>query len=169
MIPPAIPPIEWDEAKRQRTLAERGVDFAAFAVFWDGRPFEDRQDLRHTAEAQFVTYGPKIPLVRQIGEPRRIGDVMDKLTYDPATFDWTKFDATTDEDIARQIAEDPDTAPDLVEAEEKGWLVPVESPPPPVVGIRPDVLAWFQAQGPGYTARINAVLEAHMRDAAGRG
>ncbi|HEY0832969.1 MAG TPA: hypothetical protein VGE72_03580 [Azospirillum sp.] len=28
-------------------------------------------------------------------------------------FDWSKVDATTDEDIARQIAEDPDTAPDL--------------------------------------------------------
>jgi putative transcriptional regulator len=27
--------------------------------------------------------------------------------------DWTRIDATTDEDIARQIAEDPDTAPDM--------------------------------------------------------
>ena len=30
--------------------------------------------------------------------------------------DWAKVDATTDEDIARQIAEDPDTAPELDEA-----------------------------------------------------
>jgi hypothetical protein len=27
--------------------------------------------------------------------------------------DWTRVDATTDEEIARQIAEDPDTAPEL--------------------------------------------------------
>lgn len=40
---------------------------------------------------------------------------MDQIPYDPATFDWTKFDATTDEDIARQIAEDPDTAPELTD------------------------------------------------------
>ena len=34
-------------------------------------------------------------------------------------FDWSKFDATTDEDIARQIAEDPDTAPEI---DEDAWL-----------------------------------------------
>ena len=28
-------------------------------------------------------------------------------------FDWSKVDATSAEDIARQIEEDPDTAPDL--------------------------------------------------------
>ncbi len=28
-------------------------------------------------------------------------------------FDWSKVDATSEEDIARQIASDPDTAPDL--------------------------------------------------------
>ena len=32
---------------------------------------------------------------------------------DLASFDWSKVDATTDEDIARQIDDDPDTAPDL--------------------------------------------------------
>jgi putative transcriptional regulator len=31
--------------------------------------------------------------------------------------DWAKVDATTDEDIARQVAEDPDTAPILSDAE----------------------------------------------------
>jgi putative transcriptional regulator len=30
-----------------------------------------------------------------------------------ASHDWSKFDATTDEDIAHQIAADPDTAPDM--------------------------------------------------------
>jgi hypothetical protein len=29
-----------------------------------------------------------------------------------AATDWAKVDATTDADIARQIAEDPDTAPE---------------------------------------------------------
>ena len=31
------------------------------------------------------------------------------------TMDWAAVDALTDDDIARQIAEDPDTAPDLSE------------------------------------------------------
>lgn len=34
--------------------------------------------------------------------------------------DWERIDATTDEDIARQIAEDPDVAPDMSEALERG-------------------------------------------------
>jgi len=34
--------------------------------------------------------------------------------------DWRRIDALTDEDIARQIAEDPDVAPDMSEALERG-------------------------------------------------
>jgi putative transcriptional regulator len=34
--------------------------------------------------------------------------------------DWEHIDAVTDEDIARQIAEDPDVAPDMSEALERG-------------------------------------------------
>lgn len=32
---------------------------------------------------------------------------------DLSGFDWSKVDATTPDDIARQITDDPDTAPDL--------------------------------------------------------
>ena len=51
-----IPPLEWDEAKRQRTLTERGVDFAAFGVFWDGRPFVEEPDPRHAAEPRSLRF-----------------------------------------------------------------------------------------------------------------
>jgi putative transcriptional regulator len=37
--------------------------------------------------------------------------------------DWRRIDAMTDEDIARQIAEDPDVAPDMSEALERGEFV----------------------------------------------
>ena len=37
--------------------------------------------------------------------------------------DWARIDAMTDEDIARQIAEDPDVAPDMSEALERGAFV----------------------------------------------
>ena len=37
--------------------------------------------------------------------------------------DWARIDAMTDEDIARQIAEDPDVAPDMSEALERGEFV----------------------------------------------
>jgi putative transcriptional regulator len=37
--------------------------------------------------------------------------------------DWKRIDAITDEDIARQIAEDPDVAPDMSEVLERGEFV----------------------------------------------
>ena len=45
--------------------------------------------------------------------------------------DWRRIDAMTDEDIARQIAEDPDVAPDMSETLERGefevvWGIDVE-------------------------------------------
>ena len=45
--------------------------------------------------------------------------------------DWRRIDAMTEEDIARQIAEDPDVAPDMSEALERGefevvWGIDVE-------------------------------------------
>lgn len=45
--------------------------------------------------------------------------------------DWRRIDAMTDEEIARQIAEDPDVAPDMSEALERGefemvWGIDVE-------------------------------------------
>jgi putative transcriptional regulator len=45
--------------------------------------------------------------------------------------DWQRIDAMTDEDIARQIAEDPDVAPDMSEALARGefevvWGIDVE-------------------------------------------
>jgi putative transcriptional regulator len=45
--------------------------------------------------------------------------------------DWDRIDAITDEDIARQIASDPDVAPDMSEALERGefqmvWAIGLE-------------------------------------------
>ncbi len=41
----------------------------------------------------------------------------------PSKTDWARIDAMTDEDIARQIAEDPDVAPDMSEALARGEFV----------------------------------------------
>jgi putative transcriptional regulator len=38
-------------------------------------------------------------------------------SFDLGHFDWSKFDVATDEDIDRMIAEDPDTAPDVSNAD----------------------------------------------------
>lgn len=57
-----------------------------------------------------------MPLVRMtFAEARK------RAEKEPA--DWDRIDAMTDEDIARQIAEDPDVAPDMSEALARGEFV----------------------------------------------
>lgn len=59
-----------------------------------------------------------MPLVRMsFAEARR------RAEKEPV--DWARIDAMTDDDIARQIAEDPDVAPDMSEALERGEFVRV--------------------------------------------
>ena len=64
--------------------------------------------------------------------------------------DLARLDAMTDEDIARQIAEDPDVAPEFTEemARRAFWTRPGKKRP---ISFRvdPDVLAFFKAEGPG--------------------
>ena len=48
----------WDEAKRRRTLAERGLDFAdAEQVLAGRRQYTRRDDRREYGEPRFVTVG----------------------------------------------------------------------------------------------------------------
>ena len=52
------PMLEWDEAKRRRTLDERGIDFADMAALFDGRPVLERRDDRSDhPELRYVRIG----------------------------------------------------------------------------------------------------------------
>lgn len=86
-----------------------------------------------------------------------------------------KLDATTDEDIARQIAEDPDTAPELAdewfdkaEIRDGDKLIrpgrPPLDAPKKLVSLRldQDVIDAFRSGGPGWQSRINAALRKHL-------
>lgn len=89
--------------------------------------------------------------------------------------DLAKLDATTDEEIARQIAEDPDTAPELTDewfdkAERRVGDKVIRRGRPPLdnrkqlVSLRldQDVIDRFRAEGPGWQSRINAALRKHL-------
>jgi uncharacterized protein (DUF4415 family) len=107
--------------------------------------------------------------------------------------DLAKLDATTDEDIARQIAEDPDAAPELTDADfdnaevwqgnrflghgrdfengkRKGGR-PKGSGKKEMVTLRidRDVLDQFRAGGPGWQTRLNDALRAGAPEAVRRG
>lgn len=86
-----------------------------------------------------------------------------------------KLDTTTDEDIARQIAEDPDTAPELTDdffdrAEMRHSDKVIRPGRPPLglpkklVSLRldQDVIDAFRTGGPGWQSRINAALRRHL-------
>jgi uncharacterized protein (DUF4415 family) len=93
---------------------------------------------------------------------RIISYTLDELLERPFKSDIARLKATTDEDIARQIAEDPD----LQEAENRTWSEPVFVRPvaKQAISIRVDndILAFFKAQGAGYQGRMNAVLRQFM-------
>jgi|SRR5205814_9653523 len=86
----------------------------------------------------------------------------------------TKVDATTDEDISRQIAEDPDTAPELTNENVDGAEIwegdrfvravgrPKGSGKKELVTLRidRDLIAHFRATGPGWQTRLNDALRA---------
>ena len=92
--------------------------------------------------------------------------------------DLAKLDATTDEEIARQITEDPDTAPELTdewfdkaEIRDGDKLIrpgrgrPPLDAPKKLVSLRldQDVIDRFRAGGPGWQSRINAALRKSLR------
>ena len=49
--------IEFDEAKRNKTLAERGLDFARASEVFEGAHFTAQDDRQDYAEDRFITVG----------------------------------------------------------------------------------------------------------------
>ncbi len=76
-------------------------------------------------------------------------------------FDWTAFDALTEEDIAKAVADDPDAAP-----VDMDWsdAVILDLMPKTAISFRvdADVYEFFKAQGKGFQTRMNAVLRAYV-------
>jgi uncharacterized protein (DUF4415 family) len=77
--------------------------------------------------------------------------------------DWERVRSTTDEEIDRAIAEDPDAAPAWTEEEWKNARVVWPTGKTPVtLRLDRDIVAWFKLHGHGYQTRINAVLRAFV-------
>ncbi len=75
--------------------------------------------------------------------------------------DWPKVDSTTQEELERQIAEDPDEAG--IEWDWDNAQVVMPEPKEHInLRVDADVLRFFKNQGKGYQTRINAVLRSYM-------
>ncbi len=77
--------------------------------------------------------------------------------------DWARVDAMTDEDIDRQIAEDPDAAPILDEEWFRTATIHIPAKTATSMRIDSDVMDWFKGQGRGWQTKMNAVLRAYVR------
>jgi uncharacterized protein (DUF4415 family) len=82
--------------------------------------------------------------------------------------DWARFDAKSEEQLERDIADDPDyrDAPD--DWYKNATLVIPTSKKMLSLRLDSDILDWFKQQGPGYQTRINAVLRAYADQAKKR-
>ncbi len=87
---------------------------------------------------------------------------LDEALKHPGKSDWAKIETTTEADIERQIAEDPD----LQGFEDIDWskatFVPAPAKQPISIRLDADILDFFKSQGSGYQSRINRVLRHYM-------
>ena len=87
---------------------------------------------------------------------RKLGEIRESLS------DWARVDATTEQELERAIAADPDAdIPNLDWT--KARLVLPQRKQSVHLRIDPDVLYWFRRQGPGYLTRMNAVLKTYYQ------
>ena len=116
---------EWDEVKSAANLARRGFGFDFAARIFEGPVIEcpdDRARMRGRRMA-----GCRLHLARR-GSPNHLGPqgqpegapqmtvvrkTLAQIRREGGSVNRKRLAATTDADIARQIAEDADTAPDL--------------------------------------------------------
>lgn len=98
--------------------------------------------------------------------------------YRPPRTDTARIDAMTDADIARQIASDPEVAPEMTEdwferanVVRHGKVIRRGKPGRPrldapkeqvTLRLDHDVLRRFRSTGPGWQSRINAALREHL-------
>ena len=81
----------------------------------------------------------------------------------PSRSDWARVDATTEAEIAEQIAGDADTAPEFTDE----MLARARWKPGPekqsiAIRVDQDVLDFFRSFGPGYQTRMTQVLRVYV-------
>lgn len=75
--------------------------------------------------------------------------------------DWTRFNALTEEDIRRAVADDPDAAP-LDMDWSKARMVTFKPKIAMSIRVDPDIHDFFKATGKGFQTRMNAVLRSYV-------
>src|ERR1700738_1274758 len=168
---------EWDERESELNRTKHGIDFEdAIEVFYGSivlrrsdRNNEERWIAIGSSENKFITVvftrrglSQRVARGKMKKEnivTRKWGDRRKGRT------DWARFDALTDEDIAKAVANDPDAVPIDIDGSDAVLVMPARKK---AISIRvdEDVLDYFKSQGEGYQRRMNAVLRSYMQQKA---
>jgi uncharacterized protein (DUF4415 family) len=103
-----------------------------------------------------------------MSEPRITRVTLDEAKRMKGKTDWARFDAMTDDDIAKQVAEDPSLPPLDIDWDEASLVIPAAAKDVITLRLDHDVLEWLRSTGKGYQTRINKVLRAWYEQSARR-
>lgn len=91
-------------------------------------------------------------------------EIEKKIARGESKTDWARVDAKTDEDIERDMRDDPDWQDFLDIDWSKAVMVIPKKKKAVSIRLDEDVLDYFQSAGKGYQTRINAVLRHFIND-----
>jgi uncharacterized protein (DUF4415 family) len=182
---------EWDEPKRLSNIAKHDVDFRDAIVFFEN-PHVVEQSRFAGSEQRWLAMARSTTATSQrslhdaatvCGSSQCGGREMEKKEdirrYTSAELkamrargesktDWVRFEAKSEEQLERDIANDPDYRDVPDDWYKNATLVIPTSKKMLSLRLDSDILEWFKQQGPGYQTRINAVLRAYAEQAKKR-
>jgi uncharacterized protein (DUF4415 family) len=173
--------ISWTETKRQRVLAERGVDFIDAAGIFEG-PCIVYEDRRRAYGERATSLLAKVKTATSSSSTRRARSKRQARAYSTSSLLGERGELRA-EDMRSYTFEElrkmrkaglGRTRPDAAELEldESFWAHAKWMPPlgKSSVHLRvdSDVLEWFKKQGRGHLTRMNAVLRAYYQAHRGK-
>ena len=175
--------LEWDEKKRQETLALRGLDFADCAAVLSSEPRQERPDNRQDyGEVRWVALGflegrLVVILYTKRGKVRRIISMRKANRREKELFSRTQEGIASIYDKQPNIKKEPamskkkpksyvDDQDEVMELDEEWFRTATvfgEKAPRKSISLRvnPTTLEWYRSFGRGYQSRMQEVLEAY--------
>lgn len=93
-----------------------------------------------------------------------LDDVRKKIADGEDQTDWARVDAMTDEDIERQMRDDPDWAEWIDVDWSKAVIVMPVTKKSISIRLDEEVIDFFKSTGKGYQTRMNAILRHYVQE-----
>ncbi|QCI97360.1 BrnA antitoxin family protein [Agrobacterium larrymoorei] len=97
-----------------------------------------------------------------------LDDIRKKIADGEDKTDWARVDAMTDEDIERQMRDDPDWAEWIDVDWSKAVVVMPVTKKSISIRLDEEVIDFFKSTGKGYQTRMNAILRHYVQEQKSR-